>query len=421
MSGIVCLFVSISPAHANGLDDWLQKQIASIASKSTPKQSQSISIDHGSTTLVDQSNASDLVSTALNLLPVPSGSASGQSGSGTVTSSLYAIYALATKQDPLTPTLYNVGTSVNLRTLSFTFGREQQDTAPTASASSATSTSASPSASSTSTTTLAGTIYGVQWLPWNRRDATRISKDDKVMTDLAGTLTSHAVAFAKAEFDLNSVLCAGDTACENALDSSDKVDAKIKTLSKDKQTQINRIVSDYQAAVRDTAVDQKIDALVQALKQRYQFAISFQTTQRSGASPADYRGELIYDQGLGQNWLVTLNGSYNYSNSAMVGGDFRTERGAFQLSRNITNAAGAHLQTPLQFNLSAEGLRQERDWHYRAQLQLVVPISTGVDFPISFGYADQIDVLRQEEKGVYGKFGLTFDFGKIVDSIRGLK
>jgi hypothetical protein len=241
------------------------------------------------------------------------------------------------------------------------------------------------------------------------------------MTALADLLTVHAGTFTNAEHDLNLAICGRDTKCELDLNSADKVDAKIKTLSKDKQDQVNQIVSDYGAALRNDAVDQKIDDLVKALKQRGQFAINFQATQRSGASPDDYRSELIFDKGLGQNWLLTLNGSYDYSNSPKLGGDFRTQRGAFQLSRNIFQAVGAHLRTPMQFNLSAEGLRQEHAWHYRAQLQLVVPVSTGVDFPISFGYADQIDVLRQQEKGVYGKFGLTFDLGKVVSGIRGLK
>jgi hypothetical protein len=42
-----------------------------------------------------------------------------------------------------------------------------------------------------------------------------------------------------------------------------------------------------------------------------------------------------------------------------------------------------------------------------------------VDLPLSFGYGNQPTVLAKQEKGVYGTFGLTFDFGKIVSALKG--
>jgi hypothetical protein len=72
----------------------------------------------------------------------------------------------------------------------------------------------------------------------------------------------------------------------------------------------------------------------------------------------------------------------------------------------------------LQLALSGEGLRKETQWQYRAQLQLQIPIATGVNLPISFGYGNRADLLRQQEKDVYGKFGVSFDMGKIVEAFR---
>src|SRR5690349_14820405 len=66
----------------NGVLVWLQAKVTATAAKSTPKQSQSISIDHGSTTLIDQSSGTDLVSMALSLAPVHTGTSGGTSGSG---------------------------------------------------------------------------------------------------------------------------------------------------------------------------------------------------------------------------------------------------------------------------------------------------------------------------------------------------
>src|SRR4051812_1302198 len=60
------------------IQSWISKQVAATAAKQKPSQTQSISIDHGSTTLVDQSSGTDLFSGALNLIPL----GGSQSGSG---------------------------------------------------------------------------------------------------------------------------------------------------------------------------------------------------------------------------------------------------------------------------------------------------------------------------------------------------
>jgi hypothetical protein len=108
---------SSSDAGLAVIQQWLKQQAgadaapaknaaakASTAQKK-PNQEQSIAIDHGSTTFVDRSSATDLLSAALNLVPVNGAGASSSSGggSGTVTASLYSIYALASRQNPVLP------------------------------------------------------------------------------------------------------------------------------------------------------------------------------------------------------------------------------------------------------------------------------------------------------------------------------
>ena len=51
----------------------------------------------------------------------------------------------------------------------------------------------------------------------------------------------------------------------------------------------------------------------------------------------------------------------------------------------------------------------------------MIPISTGVNLPFSLGYGNRPELLRQEEKDVYGKFGLTLDLSKIVSAVKTAK
>ena len=51
-------------------------------------------------------------------------------------------------------------------------------------------------------------------------------------------------------------------------------------------------------------------------------------------------------------------------------------------------------------------------------MRLSIPIATGISLPLSIGYGNRPELLRKQEKDVYGKFGLTFDFAKIVEGLK---
>jgi hypothetical protein len=344
----------------------------------------------------------------------------GTQGSGTVTASLYSVYALASKQDPLKPSVYN--SHAGMRKFFFTLGREQQNTSSSSSASSSSGSSPSSNALPKAATTTAaaatpaaqpGTVYGLQWLIVNNRDASAIIRRPQSFAKLTGIAQMEAGIIAKYTKLLSDALC-NHQAC-NFSDANAVVQAVAK-LTKDQKAELDKVVDEYSTESKKADVANALTIAVQELEQRSQFSLNFQTTQRSSGLPDDYRAELVFDRGFQGGWLLTLNGSYDYSNSAMIGADLRTERGALQISRNLINS-GTYLKSPLSLNLSGKGEHQDTGWHYRAQLQLVVPVSTGITFPISFGYGNETALLRQEEKGVYGKFGLTFDFGKLADAL----
>ncbi len=436
------------PSALPGLLQWLQSkatttadasssEAATNAGKSMPKQTQSISIDHGSTTLIDQSSGSDLLSTALNLTPVSSGtstggsnSTSGTQGSGTVTSSAYGIWALLhPHQDSLAPDLYN--THAPWRRFFFTVGREQSNSnSSSGTNSSGTGTSApasSPRAatptSNSSTPAQPGTVAGAQVLLVQHRDASNIVNNGREMDMLRKIAFSGAAINGKYTTALIHAICGNpvDGACEASVmasgnNASQTVQTEIDKLSPARKTEVMQLATDYNDEVKNADVANRLNQAIQYLQHRAQVSLNFQTTQRTGGLPDDYLAELIFDEGLGKKWLFTVNGSYDYSNSSMIGADLRTERGALQFGRTLVSP-GTHLKSPLQFNLSGEGVHQDTGWHYRAQVQLVVPITNGIDFPLSFGYGNETNALRQEDEGVYGKFGLTVDFGKLIDAL----
>jgi hypothetical protein len=377
---------------------WLRKQVAATAAQMKPSQTQSISIDHGSTTLVDQSSGSDLLSGALNLIPL-----GAQSGSGTVTASLYSLYALGSHRDPLQPIFYNANQS--WRKVFLTVGREELDQA-----------AANQNAP--------GTVFGFELLPVNRRDATSIEKDGTSMMALNQVATSLGGAASAAISGIATIISARNGTPSGAaqiayllsLTSVEMVQHEIDRLDAADRTRVNLILKQY--ANDDAAVDSALTTLVSRLQRRYQVALSFQTTQRKPGLKDDYRLSFIFDKGISDRLFFTFNATYDYFNSSTIGGDVRDGRVALDLRWNLANPPVHSLKAPLQVALSGEGLYQGTQWQYRSQLQLQIPLVSGVNLPISVGYGNRPDVLRQQEKDIYGRFGVSFDLTKVVKAFR---
>src|SRR5438876_7379587 len=100
-------------AQNNNLNDWPNARItakvqAQIDQRSNAKQTEGPSQSPNSTSLVDQTSASDLVSMALSLAGVSGNSTDNSSPKSlSVTASAYSLYALFKQQDPLDAQFYN--------------------------------------------------------------------------------------------------------------------------------------------------------------------------------------------------------------------------------------------------------------------------------------------------------------------------
>ncbi|HWC99753.1 MAG TPA: hypothetical protein VG456_23495 [Candidatus Sulfopaludibacter sp.] len=401
-SGALLCWLGLSAATGQPIKEWLDKQLTDAAtmtaSQKKPAQTQSTSLNHGSTTFVDKTSATDLLGTALNFSPV----GGTQEGSGTVTASLYSFYTLASSQDPLKPSVYNSHSA--MRTLFFTAGREE------------------PSSSATTPTT-AGTIAGARWLPVNRRDASAIAHDKVAREQLTKVASAFAGSTSAAVSELTNLLLSHQpdpkptiTQFITALHTVEDVQAAVDKLDTVDRGQVTALIAKFRN--RMGAADKELDKLIVQLSRRWQVALDFQTTQRSGTVNSDYQIEMIADRAVNDRCFFTFNGSYLYSNSSRIGADTRNARGAFDFQYDVTHVGATSLKSPLQVSLSGEGLYRLQTWQYHAQVQIAIPIATGVNLPFSFGYGNRPELLRQTEKDAYGKFGLTLDVAKIVSSLK---
>ena len=158
---------------------------------------QSPSTDSRSTSLVDQSSATDFVSAAASLIAVApglsqsgSGSTSGSSqtgtGTGTTTASFYALMAAFNRTSPTDPTFYK--DHVFSRRISFTIG-----------------TAASTQA--TDNTTTPSTVYGAKVLLVNHREL--YTKDNlKAISVIQKDLSNETVAAAQLTPKVMEIMCA---------------------------------------------------------------------------------------------------------------------------------------------------------------------------------------------------------------------
>lgn len=390
---------------------WINCRVDVIASarinqRGARKQVETPSIAESSTSLVDQTEAPDLLGAALNFAGVSSKDDESGDSSTSITTSAYALYAAATERDPLDPAVYQK--YAGLRRLSFTVGRDKPDKEGDERA----------------------LIAGFKYLIVNKRDASNPTNRDELqkvsqrLRDATPNLLD--VASDVQDFLYNQL---GPSLGYPASASESVVDAKIRfineRLSDATQTQatvgmltlkqhdaINAIIS----AKIGTIVSLKDTSLeaFEKIRRRSQLSFSFQTKQRRRDGDDEYRAGLLYDVGVYQRLNFAANATFDYKSSKTVGGDERGGRLAvesyFHLNRQRDIFSG---KDPVTLSFQGEG-----KWMtgakptYVGQAKLTIPIFDGVTLPVSFSVANRTDLIEETE--VRGRFGFTFDVAKLL-------
>lgn len=150
---------------------------------------------------------------------------------------------------------------------------------------------------------------------------------------------------------------------------------------------------------------------VESIRRAPQLAVGFTSKQRR-IGIDEYLGSLIFDYGVADRINLTLNGSYSYNDSQVLGGDLRGFKFAGQLKfqLNRENLLG---KKPMFFDVSTSGSwMNNTDALYKAQGKITIPIADGIDFPISVTWANRTSLI--DEKEVRGQFGFTLDTARLM-------
>jgi len=400
--------------------EWIKQEVTrAIAAKAAEKaiaengngvanQKESSSVDTTSGSLVDTSSASDFASLALNLTgldPPKEGDSKPKSGSATVT--LYSLLAAAKGKALTDPAFYKDRT--NWRRISATIGSEQSKLAD-------------------HFTDKPSTNLGVKLLLVNSRDI--YSTNGKNNLDLA-QLAVHdfqVVEFAvRNEMDrlicraIQKVDCSDATAFAKFLGTNpfDTQGWPLTLAALEKDPDAVEMVQEgiQRLAGARIAATKKITEAVDKIRKGRQLSVAYFTKQREDEGTDEHRAELIFDYGLSTRLNWTVNASFDYLDKRSTE-DTRGGRAATEFQAKLSNPGG-QIWTARPVTLSGSGeasKKTDTDWLLRAQLKLIVPLTTGVDVPIAYTYANRdVDGLTS---GSQLKFSLAVDPVRLRERFR---
>ena len=429
LSSLIFL-VALSPvARAqSAFDTWVQSEIDKTLDeqnvgqngKGIDRQKESPSADPRSTSLVDQSSATDFFSVAANVIPVTpglsqfaSGAASTSSnpsatGSTTATATLYALLAALNKTSPTDPTFY----------AEHVFSRRNYFTVGTAASQQATDNTTTPAA-----------VYGTKFLLINKRElytkANRVTLGGVQKAVSAAAVSSAAlkqkikelifVALYPSATNANG---APDPEKFLAFDSQGLADANIqKTISSlpaSTRKQIQTLIENALEAFSKerSAVQNAYDQISKGM----QMSASYTADIRDSKGNNNHRAELIFDYGLSDriNWTFNASADYTDRKTALnsTGGRAATE---FQGDLTKSNSAWGRNPIQLSFSGEAQWLTRAKP-QYTFQAKLTIPLSAGINLPIVYKYANRTALLNQTDSEA--RLGLSIDISRLAQALK---
>lgn len=395
----------VSPVDFTGWINCRYDEIAAarISQRGNTQQVELPSIAENTTSLVDQSSAPDLMGLALDLAGLNKDSDSGKTAMA-ATFSAYALYARGLNHDGLDPAFYT--RHANLRRFSFTIGRDDGD--------------------SKAGTNDPATILGGKILLINRREVTRrenLDELDKVSKRLNAATPDFLATSSDVEDYIYNQLAAklnlpmpptpaSKVAFINGPLNVGNFAGTLALLNTKQLDQIDDIIIQRINSKVDLE-DESLKAF-ETIRRRPQLSFIFQSKLRKGTGVDEYQTGLTYDYGLYRRLNLTLNGTFNYRNSPLIGADTRGGKLAaearFQLTpdKNLLGGTG-----PFVFSMSssAEWLTKTKPT-YVGQAKFTIPIYSGINFPISVSFSNNSGLIKESK--VRGQFGFTFDLAKLL-------
>jgi len=381
---------------------------AQINQKGTSKQVEMPSIGTNTTSLVDQTEAPDVLGLALNLAGVKGSNGGSDNPAPIITTTAYAIYAGTAHHDPLDPAFYL--RYAGLRRLSFSIGRDSADE---------------------KTDTQRAFIFGSKYLIINKRDASSLSNRDDLKA-VSAAVAQATVGFAQIEDEVERYIYnqlkanlgypkAGETEDDALIrfvnsELGSKVAATLGQLSLEQRGEIDKIIT--RKIYKAVRLKQTTLEAFERIRRRPQLSFSFQTKQRSEDGTDEYRSGLLFDVGVYQRLNFATNATFDYEDSKSIGGDKRGGRlaaeGYLHLNRD-GNILGGKDPIVLAFGGEGKWMSSAKPV-YTGQVKLTFPIFDGINIPVSFSVANRADLIKENK--VRGNFGFTFDLAKLMKGLR---
>ena len=386
---------------------------ARINQRNPMKQSETPALSTGSTSLVDQSSASDLLNAALNVAGIDNNSNQPDRSSFSITASAYALQAALEQRDPLDPSYYL--RNRNWRRVWVTLGQELAD-------------------NDTPVAAQKANIYGVKILVWDKRDISDVDNRDRIKNVIQqmgpaaqkfGTIVREvrlylfrtlgpALGFPSqgltdAQVQENLIKFG------NRLETKESLASLVGLLQEKDEEAIDEIIEanlDYEVQLADT-----LRQTIEEIRTAPQFSLSFQTKTRADDGTDEYRGEAILDYGIVNRVNLSLNASFDYKDSKVITEDMRGGRLALETQFQLTPETKLIGRGPWMFSIGAEG-----EWMtqmtptYQAQAKVTIPIIFGLNLPVSVSWANRTELIKETE--VRGRFGFTFDIAKLANAFR---
>jgi hypothetical protein len=406
LRGYLCFLVA-GLAAGESLEEYVQRRLqqtveARLVQARTGQQTESVSVNRGSTDFVDQTSAADVLSMALNLAGVSKNQNTSNSQAMSASATLYSLYAGALRQNPLEPTFY--AAHPELRRLSLTFGQEEGD-ANNADAKSRSS------------------VFGLKTMLVNKRDVTslvKMAEMEELKASLGAIGQSQGRLLKQVQLLLRTRLVPSATGAQ--------LDQFIEDINADLTPFLNSLaeadrkeIDNLIAAEVGTQVkaQQQIGIVYEAFTRKPQFSVDFQTSQRPGLEADTYRAQAILDFATLPKSSVTLNAGYEYTDFKRVGADLRGFRASAAMRFRLGSTDVLSLRGPATFTIAAEAKKLTNTQAIlRAQMKFVFPLTTGIDLPIAFGYANRNELFIEKPERFFGRFGLTFDVSKLLAALK---
>ena len=373
-----------------------------VGQKDPAKQTQAPSTSSSSTSLIDRTSVSDIAGVALDAAGLSSASSQPNTNSATGSISAYALRNWIEHADPLDPSIYAQG--LNWRRVSLLLGRDYADSSKTSGSSSTTS---GGSTSQSGSTSQRGVIVGSKVVLWARRDASN-SHNSAYFDAIGESLSGEVVPFAKATLAIQAYLDARYG--KDSTSGANWPSTRAKLTSADK-TAIDKLL--VEAASTSVTYYKTVDDALKRILNAPQLSATYQADIKLDNGATLHRAAIILDKsafGKSGKVLTTMNFGYDY-----------TEKNGTTAAKKQFRASG-DVQIPLwsirngkdsaTIEASGQGQWGSKSPTYQSQLKLTIPVAAGVAIPLSCGYANQTQLLK--DNYVFGHIGVTFDLSKLL-------